>query len=137
MKTIILRTASNFLLPVLLLFSVFILLRGHYLPGGGFIGGLVAAIAFVLDAFANGLENTKKLIKIHPGFLMPVGLSVSALAAIAPIIFTGQPIMTGLWAADPIPVIGSIGSALFFDVGVFLVVIGAALTIIFTISEAA
>ena len=136
MKTIILRTASNFLLPVLLLFSVFILLRGHYLPGGGFIGGLVAAIAFVLDAFANGLENTKKLIKIHPGFLMPVGLSVSALAAVAPIIFTGQPIMTGLWAADPIPVIGSIGSALFFDVGVFLVVIGAALTIIFTISEA-
>ncbi len=137
MKTIILRTASNFLLPVLLLFSVFILLRGHYLPGGGFIGGLVAAIAFVLDAFANGLENTKKLIKVHPGFLMPVGLSISALAAVVPIIFTGQPIMTGLWAADPIPVIGSVGSALFFDIGVFLVVIGAALTIIFTISEAA
>lgn len=137
MKTIILRTASNFLLPVLLLFSVFILLRGHYLPGGGFIGGLVAAIAFVLDAFANGLENAKKLIKVHPGFLMPVGLSISALSAIVPIVFVGQPIMTGLWAADPIPVIGSIGSALFFDIGVFLVVIGAALTIIFTISEAA
>lgn len=137
MKTIILRTASNFLLPVLLLFSVFILLRGHYLPGGGFIGGLVAAIAFVLDAFANGLENAKRLIKVHPGFLMPVGLSISALSAIVPIVFAGQPIMTGLWAADPIPVIGSIGSALFFDIGVFLVVIGAALTIIFTISEAA
>ena len=61
MKTIILRTASDFLLPVLLLFSLFILLRGHYLPGGGFIGGLVAAIAFVLDAFANGLKNAKSL----------------------------------------------------------------------------
>ncbi|MFO7701803.1 Na+/H+ antiporter subunit B [Psychroflexus maritimus] len=137
MKTIILRTASDFLLPVLLLFSVFILLRGHYLPGGGFIGGLVASIAFVLDAFANGLENTKKLLKIHPGFLMPFGLVISAVAAISPIIFTGQPIMTGLWANDPIPVIGSIGSALFFDTGVYLIVIGASLTIIFTISESA
>lgn len=137
MKTIILRTASDFLLPVLLLFSVFILLRGHYLPGGGFIGGLVASIAFVLDAFANGLENTKKLLKIHPGFLMPFGLVISAVAAISPIIFTGQPIMTGLWADDPIPVIGSIGSALFFDIGVYLIVIGASLTIIFTISESA
>ncbi len=137
MKTIILRTASDFLLPVLLLFSVFILLRGHYLPGGGFIGGLVASIAFVLDAFANGLENTKKLLKIHPGFLMPFGLVLSVIAAISPIIFTGQPIMTGLWADDPIPVIGSIGSALFFDIGVYLIVIGASLTIIFTISESA
>ncbi|MGM0635714.1 MAG: Na+/H+ antiporter subunit B [Bacteroidota bacterium] len=136
MKTIILRTASDYLLPVLLLFSVFILLRGHYLPGGGFIGGLVAAIAFVLDAFANGLENTKSLLKIHPGFLMPVGLLVSFVSGISPILFADLPIMTGLWAENPIPVIGNIGSALFFDLGVYLVVIGAALTIIFTISEA-
>jgi len=137
MKTIILRTASDFLLPVLLLFSVFILLRGHYLPGGGFIGGLVASIAFVLDAFANGLENTKKLLKIHPGFLMPFGLVMAVIAALLPIIVSGQPIMTGLWAENPIPVIGSIGSALFFDIGVYLIVIGASLTIIFTISESA
>ena len=50
MKTLILRTASDYLLPLLLVFSVFILLRGHYLPGGGFVGGLIAAIAFVLHA---------------------------------------------------------------------------------------
>jgi len=136
MKTIILRTASDFLLPVLLLFSLFILLRGHYLPGGGFIGGLVAAIAFVLDAFANGLKNAKSLLKIHPGFLMPVGLSLAFLSAISPLFFD-LPIMTGLWASEPIPVIGNLGSALFFDTGVYLVVIGAALTIIFTISETA
>ena len=71
MKTLILKTASNYLLPVLLVFSVFILLRGHYLPGGGFVGGLIAAIAFVLHAFANGLDKSKDLLKIHPGFLMP------------------------------------------------------------------
>lgn len=136
MKTIILRTASDFLLPVLLLFSLFILLRGHYLPGGGFIGGLVAAIAFVLDAFANGLKNAKTLLKIHPGFLMPVGLMLAFLSATSPFL-VDLPIMTGLWASEPIPVIGNLGSALFFDTGVYLVVIGAALTIIFTISETA
>ncbi len=137
MKTIILKTASNYLLPVLLLFSVFILLRGHYLPGGGFVGGLVAAIAFVLDAFANGLQNTKQVLKIHPGFFMPVGLLLAFLSAISPIVFADLPIMTGLWAHEPIPVLGTIGSALFFDTGVYLVVIGASLTIIFTISESA
>jgi multicomponent Na+:H+ antiporter subunit B len=136
MKTIILSTASDYLFPVLLLFSLFILLRGHYLPGGGFVGGLLAAIAFVLDAFANGLKNTKTLLKIHPGFLMPVGLAIAFLSAISPL-FVDLPIMTGLWASEPIPVIGNIGSALFFDTGVYLVVVGAALTIIFTITEAA
>ncbi|QSS98041.1 Na+/H+ antiporter subunit B [Psychroflexus sp. ALD_RP9] len=137
MKTIILKTASNYLLPVLLLFSVFILLRGHYLPGGGFVGGLVAAIAFVLDAFANGLQNTKQVLKIHPGFFMPVGLAIAFLSAISPMLFADLPLMTGLWAHEAVPVLGKIGSALFFDTGVYLVVIGAALTIIFTISESA
>lgn len=66
MKTIILKTASNYLLPLLLLFSVFILLRGHYQPGGGFVGGLVTSIAFVLHAFANGLKQTRKFLNIIP-----------------------------------------------------------------------
>ena len=134
MRTVILKTASAYLLPVLLLFSVFILLRGHYLPGGGFVGGLMASIAFVLHAFANGLSNTKSLIKFHPGFLMPVGLALAFLSGMAPLIFN-LPFMTGLWYPDAIPVIGSLGSALFFDIGVYLVVIGATLTIIFTIAD--
>jgi multicomponent Na+:H+ antiporter subunit B len=137
MKTLILKTASGYLLPVLLLFSVFILLRGHYLPGGGFVGGLVASIAFVLHAFANGLENTKNLLRIHPGFLMPFGLAIAFLSGLAPMVFADLPFMTGIWFDEPLPVIGMVGSALFFDTGVFLVVIGVTLTIIFTISESA
>ncbi len=137
MKTIILRTASNYLLPLLLLFSLFILLRGHYLPGGGFVGGLIASIAFVLHAFANGLENTKNLLRIHPGFLMPVGLLVAFLAGISPMLLAGLPFMTGIWFPEPISVVGMVGSALFFDIGVYLVVIGISLTIIFTITESA
>lgn len=137
MKTLILKTASSYLLPVLLLFSVFILLRGHYLPGGGFVGGLVASIAFVLHAFANGLENTKNLLRIHPGFLMPFGLAIAFISGLAPMFLADLPFMTGIWFEEPIPVIGMVGSALFFDTGVFLVVIGVTLTIIFTISESA
>ncbi|WP_143961441.1 Na+/H+ antiporter subunit B [Litoribacter populi] len=134
MKTIIFKTASSYLLPLLLLFAIFILLRGHYLPGGGFVGGLIAAIAFVIHSFANGIEKTRGIIKFHPGFLMPIGLSLALLAAITPL-FTGGALMTGLWFENPVPVIGMVGSALFFDIGVFLVVIGVVLTIIFTISE--
>lgn len=138
MKTsIILRTASNYLLPLLLLFSVFVLLRGHYLPGGGFIGGLIASIAFVVHAFAHGLTNTRHMLRIHPGFLIPVGLLLSFISGIAPILFSDLPFMTGLWMENPLPVIGLVGTALFFDIGVYLVVIGISLTIIFTISESA
>ncbi|TDN95521.1 multisubunit sodium/proton antiporter MrpB subunit [Salegentibacter sp. 24] len=137
MRTLILKTASNYLLPVLLVFSIFILLRGHYLPGGGFVGGLIAAIAFVLHAFANGLDNTKGLLRFHPGFLMPVGLGLAFFSGLTPVLFFDDPFMTGLWFPEPFPVIGSVGSALFFDIGVYLVVIGVTLTIIFTISESA
>lgn len=137
MKTIILKTASNYLLPLLLLFSIFILLRGHYLPGGGFVGGLIASIAFVLHAFANGLENTKGLMRFHPGYIMPVGLFLAFLSGLAPMLLSGLPFMTGVWFPEPLAVIGMIGSALFFDIGVYLVVIGVSLTIIFTITESA
>lgn len=135
MKSLILKTVSKTLLPLLILFSVFVLLRGHYLPGGGFVGGLIAAVAFILHAFANGLPETKKLLRIHPGFLIPIGLTIAILSALAPILLTGDPLMTGLWQEQDVPVLGKIGSALFFDMGVYFVVVGVCLTIIFTISE--
>lgn len=135
MNTIILQIASRYTLPLLLLFSVFILLRGHYLPGGGFVGGLVASIALVLHAFANGINKTRDLVKIHPGFLMPVGLTTSLLSGLFPM-FLGKPFMTGIWYPEKVAVIGSLGTALFFDIGVYLVVVGATLTIIFSIIEA-
>ncbi len=134
MRHLTFRTAASFLLPLLLLFSVFILLRGHYLPGGGFVGGIIASTAFVLHAFAFGLRSTRKLLRVHPMKLMPIGLALAGFAAILPF-FSGLPIMTGLWLNEPIPVFGMAGSALLFDIGVYLVVQGVALTIIFTISE--
>ncbi|GAA4441736.1 Na+/H+ antiporter subunit B [Ravibacter arvi] len=134
MQSTILKTATNYLLPLLLLFSVFILMRGHYESGGGFVGGLVASIAFVLHSFAYGLEKTKILLKYPPMSFIPIGLLLSFSAGVLPMFF-GQAYMTGVWSKDPLPVIGLVGSALFFDIGVFIVVIGVTLTILFTISE--
>lgn len=134
MKSTILKTATSYLLPILLLFSIFILLRGHYHPGGGFVGGLIAAIAFVLHGFTHGTENTLKLMRYHPAVLIPAGLALATLSMFAPVL-AGLPVMTGLWLDEPIPVIGMIGSALFFDLGVYLVVIGVVLTILFTITQ--
>lgn len=70
----------------------------------------------------------------HPGFLMPVGLLLALVSGALPLFF-GDTFMTGLWMENAVPVIGKVGSALFFDTGVYLVVIGVTLTIIFTISE--
>jgi multicomponent Na+:H+ antiporter subunit B len=137
MKSIILSTVSTFLLPLLLLFSIFIFLRGHYLPGGGFIGGLIASIGFVLYSAANGLKKTKTLLRIHPGFLMPIGLTIALLSGLSGIFFKGKEFLTGVWFKDPFPVIGMVGSPLFFDIGVYLVVVGATLTIVMTITETA
>ena len=134
MNSTILKTASSYLLPILLLFSVFILLRGHYHPGGGFVGGLIAAIAFVLHIFTHGTDATLKLLRTHPSSFIPVGLGLAALSMFAPML-GGEPVMTGLWFDEPFPVIGMIGSALFFDLGVYIVVIGVVLTILFTIAQ--
>ena len=130
----ILKTATNYLLPLLIMFSIFVLIRGHYLSGGGFVGGLIASIAFVLHSFAYNTKRTISLFRLSPMFLIPIGLSVSLVSALLPTLIS-NPFMTSVWFIDHVAVIGSFGSALIFDVGVYLVVIGVVLTILFTISE--
>lgn len=130
----ILRTATNYLLPLLIMFSLFVLIRGHYLSGGGFVGGLIASIAFVLHSFAYSTQKTLTLFKYNPLYLIPIGLLLSFLSGLLPILL-GLPFMTGVWFAESVVVIGAFGTALIFDLGVYLVVIGVVLTILFTISE--
>lgn len=133
MRSTILQTATRYLLPILLLFSIFLLLRGHYDPGGGFVGGLIASIAFVLHSFSNGTEATMRLLGRKPLSLIPIGLGMSAFSVVLPM-FYGLPPMTGLWVQEKFPLIGLIGTSLLFDMGVYLVVVGVVLTILFTIS---
>lgn len=134
LDTIILKTATNYLLPLLIMFSLFVLIRGHYLSGGGFVGGLIASIAFVLHSFAYNTKRTISLFRFRPLFLIPMGLSLSLFSGLLPLLIS-KPFMTSIWFLNSVDVIGAFGSALLFDLGVYLVVIGVVLTIIFTISE--
>ena len=82
MKSLILRTATRFLMPLLLLFAVFLLLRGHNEPGGGFVGGLVVSAAFVLYAIAYGVDAGRRALLVDPSTLLSVGLLVALVSAI-------------------------------------------------------
>lgn len=134
LDTIILKTATNYLLPLLIMFSLFVLIRGHYLSGGGFVGGLIASIAFVLHSFAYNSKRTISLFRFRPLYLIPIGLSLSLFSGLLPLLIS-KPFMTSIWFLNSVDVIGAFGSALIFDLGVYLVVIGVVLTILFTISE--
>jgi multicomponent Na+:H+ antiporter subunit B len=133
-ESLIVRSSTRFLLPLMLLFSVFLLVRGHNEPGGGFVGGLTAATAFTLVLLADGLEAARRLLRVAPLSLVAAGLTV-ALASGLPALLQGRPYMTGVWLAVPLPVVGKIGSPVVFDVGVYLVVLGIVLAILFALAE--
>ncbi len=130
--SLILRTSARSLLVLLLLFSVFELLRGHNDPGGGFIGGLLAAAAFSLYALAYGVDPARAVLRLHPLTVAGAGLLVAAAAGAAALV-RGESFLTGLWYPDPLPGIGKVSSVLVFDVGVYLVVLGTTLLIVFTL----
>ena len=135
MTSSILRTATRLLMPLLLLFAVFLLLRGHNEPGGGFVGGLVVAAAFVLHVIAYGVQASRLALLVDPSRLLGAGLLV-AVGSGVPALLLGRPFMTAVWTtvgAEPIAF--AVGTPLVFDVGVFLAVIGVMLTIIFTLSD--
>ena len=137
MTSPILQTAVRLLMPLLLLFAVFLLLRGHNQPGGGFVGGLVVAASFVLYSIAFGVEAARRALLVRPSTLLGVGLLVALVSGL-PAVAAGHAFMTALWttvAAGSMAI--AVGTPLLFDVGVFLAVIGVVLTIVFTLAEAA
>lgn len=135
MPSLILATATRLLLPLMLIFSIFLLMRGHNEPGGGFVGGLVAGAAFTLYAAVYGVSQAQNALRFDPKSLIAAGLLVAVVSALSALTL-GLPLMTGLWYQQPLPVIGKIGTPLLFDVGVYLVVIGVTTTIMFALFEA-
>ncbi len=128
--SLILRTAARGLVPMLALISVFVLLRGHNEPGGGFIGGLLAAAGIALYQLAFGVGAARRLLRVDPRSLVGAGLSASITAAVLGLL-AGRPLLSGLWLPDPVPGIGKLGTPLLFDVGVWLVVVGTTVLILF------
>ncbi len=133
-ESLILSTAARLMLPLLLLFSIFLLLRGHYEPGGGFVGGLVAAAAFALYETAFGVARTREVLRLDPRILIGVGVLGSAVSGMFAWL-SGDPYLTDVWLDRPWPILGTVGTPLLFDLGVYFVVLGVVLKIIFVLAE--
>ena len=135
MNSLILRNTASLLITVLLLFSIFLLLRGHDLPGGGFLGGLMGASALALYAIANGVGRAKELLRIPPMLVTGIGL-LAAVAAGLMGALSADPFLTSQWWT--VVVLGNelkLSSPLLFDIGVYLVVVGVLLTMLFALEE--
>ncbi|MBI4317291.1 MAG: hypothetical protein HY675_02275 [Chloroflexi bacterium] len=122
----ILRTISRLILPFGLVFAVYMLLRGHNSPGGGFIAGVMAAAAIALQYVAFNARRVHHLFPIDHVKVVGAGLSLAGLTGVAATVF-GQPFLTSTFGFYHVPVLGEveIASAMFFDIGIFLVVVGA------------
>ena len=127
---LILRIAARYLMPLLLLYGIFLLLRGHNAPGGGFAGGLVVAAAYSLNAFAFGAAAARRALLVDPSKLIGAGLLMALGSGLFPVL-SGKTFLTAQWLA---PSIG-LGTPLIFDLGVFCVVIGVVLTMTFMLAE--
>jgi multicomponent Na+:H+ antiporter subunit B len=137
MKSVIVESGARFLVALLLVFSVYMLLRGHNLPGGGFIGGLIGAVGFVIQAIACGTESARKALRFDPSDIAMAGLGIALVAGLFAALF-GDALFTGQWLfigatedSKGLP----LSSVLVFDIGVYLVVMGAILTLVFALEE--
>ena len=136
MSSLILRKAARYLFPVIILFSIYALLRGHNDPGGGFVGGLAAASAFVLYELAFDVKATKTILQVDSLSLIGWGLLMACGSGVFSML-SGQAFLTSQWIEIPISPEWhiKIGLPLLFDAGVYLVVLGVTLAIILSLAN--
>lgn len=137
MSSLFLRTTTRLLVTLMLVFSLYMLLRGHNDPGGGFIGGLVAGIGFALYAVAHGTGAARRALRMDPANIAMSGVGVALLAGVMSIFF-GDAMFTGQWlfiGGDETSKGLPISSVLLFDIGVYLVVVGAVLALVLALEE--
>ena len=125
------QTVTRLILPLMLMVAVYIFLRGHNLPGGGFIAGLIAAVALIVQYLANGISWTRSRLKFEKETLIAYGLLIATLTGVAAM-FLGYPFLTSTFTHLHWPLVGEfeIASAIAFDLGVFLVVVGSTVLIL-------
>ena len=133
-RSVILEIATRLLFHTMLVFSVFLLFSGHNAPGGGFAGGLVAGIALVVRYLAGGRYELGEAAPINAGVLLGSGLFLSAGAGLVPVFFGGTVLQSAVVEFDGGP-FGHVKfvTTLFFDIGVYLVVIGVVLDLLRTL----
>lgn len=131
MHSSVLQVADRWLFRVMLVVSLYYTMRGHNAPGGGFIGGLIASAAFMLHFLAGGQRFDRLSGVISPETVIGVGLAASLATAAAPIVVGGVLLESHIWLLD-VPVVGEVKlvSSLFFDLGVYLVVVGVVIAVL-------
>ncbi len=136
MNSVILQLATPYVRSLLMFFAIVALLRGHNYPGGGFIGGLLAALAIVFYSLAFDKRQVQKNLKIKPEGYIAIGLGF-VLLSFLPSLFKSEVLMSGIWVSVPLGLLGEfeLGSPLLFDVGVFMAVIGVTLKFFFTLTN--
>jgi multisubunit Na+/H+ antiporter MnhB subunit len=131
MRNIVLERIVSLFLYVMVGFAIFLLFRGHNRPGGGFIGGIIAAAGFLLYGIVFGSEKVLEKIRVNPRYIMGSGLLIAFLAATIPMIL-GKPPLTAMWV---FPAGIPLGTPLLFDVGVFVLVLGMIVSIFTNIMD--
>lgn len=131
-ESYIFRAIGSFLFFVINVFAVYLLLRGHNLPGGGFIGGLGSALSLIMLSLAFGVERTRNIVRVDPTRVAIVGLVIAVATALLPTVVGDAVLKQYNWKFEDVPVLGtfSVGTPLLFDLGVFLVVVGVSTKVI-------
>lgn len=130
--SLILRTSAPLLLWLSVAVSVFVLLRGHNAPGGGFLGGLLAAAGVLLYAIARGRAAARRLMRLPPVAWCGLGLLAALASGLPPLLGGSAPYLTHLWA---FPAGLPLGTTILFDLGVYLVVVGTVTAMFFALVE--
>jgi multisubunit Na+/H+ antiporter MnhB subunit len=136
MRSVILKTATRLLVGLIMMFAAYLLLRGHHEPGGGFSAALVAGTGFALFAIAEGPAKVREAVRVRPTAIAMIGLGAAGLSGL-PGVFAGEEFLTGVWWAfggnGRVQIV--LGTPLIFDIGVFLAVLGAILSIVLALEE--
>ncbi|QGT99423.1 Na(+) H(+) antiporter subunit B [Candidatus Syntrophocurvum alkaliphilum] len=135
-RNLFFNTVVRTILFIILVFSIYLFFAGHNNPGGGFIGGLMTSAAFVLLYICFDIETVEKIIPFNYVFLIVLGLLLATGTGIIGIFF-GYPYLTQFFDYFELPILGQteLTTALLFDFGIYLVVIGTSLRIILDIAE--
>ena len=136
MNSPILQLTARLVLPVLLMFSIIVLLRGHNEPGGGFVAGLIAASGLALHAMSFGPAPTRRLMRVDLHHMLAMGVALAGLSGLIAVV-SGGTYMESRWAELDVPWLGhlKVGTPMMFDLGVYIVVIGVAMMMILSLAE--
>ena len=130
-RSLVLEVATRMIFPLIMVLSAYFFFAGHNTPGGGFAGGLTAGLALVLRYLAGGRYELGETLPLDAGKILGVGLGLSAGTAVASLLL-GAPVLSSAVLQFDIPVLGTVKlvTALFFDLGVYLIVVGLVLDVL-------